>query len=149
VATLSAFLRAAPPWAVYGFIKRGSRRTAVELESSLSQDWIHIPHFLVAASGGRAWESEYVPDAFGIQLLGPGHMDRIPAGPDWRPLQIGPDAVVLEHTDPEAWFDGTLVPFGGYPISIHSESEPVPDVVARARQDFARILLTDDIVWGR
>jgi hypothetical protein len=32
----------------------------------------------------QAFEDQFVPDAFGAQLLSAGHREHIPDGPDWR-----------------------------------------------------------------
>jgi hypothetical protein len=149
VRDLTATLRTAAAWAVYGFVKRGSHRPAAVQGSSLAQDWVPVPHFLVGSFTAGSFENEHVPDAFGVQLLGAGYAGRVPAGPDWSATAAAANAVVLEHAAPEAWFDGRLVPFGGYRSTPSADEVPIPDVVARARADFAAILFTDDVAWGR
>lgn len=54
--------------------------------------------------------------------------------------------MLVEHVDPAAWFDGALVPFGGYRTTAAHLGIPVPDLVKRARTDFEAILLTEEIV---
>jgi len=72
----------------------------------------------------------------------------VPDSPDWRHVPVGAGGVVVEHVNPDAWFDRGLVPFGGHPVSTTVASMPIPDVVARARADFADILFTDDVARG-
>lgn len=149
VAKLTTRLRAAAEWAVYGFVKRGSRRRDAVLSGSLASDWVPVPHFLVNSFVADAFESERAPDAFGVQLLGAGYAGRVPGGPDWRRTPGAANAVILEHVAPDAWFDGRLVPFGGYRTTPSAAEVPIPDFVARARADFGDILFTDDVAWGR
>lgn len=134
----------ASSWAVYGFVKRGSYRPAAELGTSLSQDWVRVPHFSANSLLGQAFEDEWAPDAFGAQLLGPGYAGRLPGGRDWTHTPAGVGAVLVAHVDPESWFDGRLVPFGGHPVSTTADAEPIPDVVAEARDAFAEILFRDE-----
>jgi hypothetical protein len=134
LADLRAQVDAAATWAVYGFVRRGSWRSAAELATSLAQDWPPVPHSDPYTLGSAAFEDEFAPDAFGLQLLGPGYAGRLPEGPVWKPVPAGPDAVVLEHADPEAWFSRPFVPFGGRPNTIAPPIPPVPDVLARSRR---------------
>jgi hypothetical protein len=146
---LRAFLQSAASWAVYGFVKRGSRRIDAEL-GSLFMDWVPVPHQSANSQLGGAFEDRLVPDAFGVQLLGEGYRGRIPEGRDWMHTAIGASAVLVEHVDPESWFDGRLVPFSGQPLSSLVEGTlPAPDLVERARKDFEPILFTDDVAYGR
>ena len=146
---LQAFCRSAASWAVYGFVKRGSRRIDAEL-GALFMDWVPVPHRSANSQLGDAFEDRLVPDAFGVQLLGEGYRGRIPKGPDWAHAAVGTTAVLVEHRDPEAWFDGRLVPFGGQSLSSLVEGAvPIPDLVQRARKDFEPILFIDDVAWGR
>lgn len=151
-ATLSGLrrvLETAGGWAVYGFVKRGSVRRAAIEGSSLAQDWVPVPHFLVGSSTADAFGDEYVPDAFGVQVLGHAHTRRRPGGSDWTGTPATANALVLEHRNPAEWFDRGLVPFGGYGSPPTQAETPIPDVVARARADFAEMLFTDDVAWGR
>ncbi len=146
---LQAFSGSAASWAVYGFVKRGSRRIDAEL-GLLFMDWVPVPHQSANTRLGAAFEDRLVPDAFGLQLLGERYRGRIPDGPDWVHTAVNANAVLVEHGDPEAWFDGQLVPFGGQPLtSLVEGTVPIPDLVKRARKDFEPILFTDDVAWGR
>lgn len=142
---LEGVCRSASPWAVYGFVKRGSRRPDAEV-GSLFADWVPMPHLSPQARLVDAFEDRYVPDAFGVQLLGRGHADRIPTGPDWKQAEAGAGAVLVEHRDPSAWLDGRLVPFGGHPLAtLLDGTAPIPELVARARDDFGTLLFTDGV----
>ena len=76
---------------------------------SLAQDWVPIPRFHANSFIAPAFENALAPDAFGVHLLGTGYAGRVPSGPNWRATTVGPEAVVVEHVSPEAWFDGSLV----------------------------------------
>lgn len=141
---LRASMQAAAPWAVYGFVKRGSKRLGAQLGTSLSDDWVPVLHRNAANSLGVAFEDKLAPDAFGMQLLGPGYAGRIPGGPEWRQEAVAPRGVILEHTDPEAWFGRLFAPFGGHPVPPTDPAE-IPEVVSRARSTFTSILFTDDM----
>ena len=69
-------------------------------------------------------EDQFAPDIFCAQLLGPGYDGRVPAVDGWRRAAAGADAIVLEHCNPGAWFDG----------------EPDAATLAQARTDFRPIL---------
>lgn len=138
-------MESAASWALYGFVKRGSHLPAAIQGSSLSQDWVPVPHFRVRASVGVAFENAYVPDAFGIQLLGPGYEGRVPDASDWTRTPAGAGGVILEHADPGAWFDGGLSPFRGLAPTTTRDAIPIPELVAQARVDFAGILFTNDV----
>lgn len=133
---------------VYGFVKRGSDRSAAEHATSQALDWPPVPHFNAWAIGAEAFEDEFVPDAFGVQLLGPGHAARIPGGPDWRTVPVGEDRVLLEHADLDAWFRAPFVPPASHG-SAGRPTSPIPDVLARARQDFAQVLFNEGVPQSR
>jgi hypothetical protein len=145
---LKGALAAASPWAVYGFIKRGSRWDTAKRARSLSYDWVPVPHFNPEILSAQAFEDEWVPDAFGVQLLGAGYAGRLPDGADWRQTPVGPNAVLLEHVDPEAWFGRLFGPFGGY-SSPRIDPPDIPRVVARARDDLAGIFFTEEVRSGQ
>jgi len=136
-------LEAASAWAVYGFIKRGSRKEGAELGISLYLDWVTVPHNNPLSQLGEAFEDTHAPDAFGIQLLGSGYSGRIPAATGWKLSPVSSSAAILEHLDPEAWFERLFGPFGGY-RTVPTDLDEVPEVLARAREDLTPILYTDD-----
>jgi hypothetical protein len=140
---LTGAMRSAAPWTVYCFLKRGSLRNKAVLGASLPGDWIEIPHMDALGNPRDALEAQFVPDAFGVQLLSPGHHERIPESPDWRIEPLASGRVLVEHTDPAAWFDGNLVRFGGHPNPFFDPYPPTPLFVTRAREDFDAILYKD------
>jgi hypothetical protein len=132
VASLRGFLKASGRWADYGFVKRGRAVTSAVFANSLRWDWVEAlpfpPHNYVDA-----------PDVFGIQLLGPTLARRIHPAAGWQATPLPGDAVIVEHSDPAAWF-AEMFPTVDW--RHPDEPPPVPDVVARARRDLAAIL------WG-
>jgi hypothetical protein len=139
---LRAAMQAAAPWAVYGFVKRGSNRVAAELGNSLYQHWVTVLHLNPLTQLADPFEDEFAPDAFGLQLLGPGYDGRIPKGHDWRQDPVGDHAIILEHSEPHAWFSHLFGTFGGHPMPPTDPAE-IPEVVSRARHDFTDILFAD------
>jgi hypothetical protein len=135
-------MEAASPLCVYGFVKRGSHRPVAQLGISLAEDWPPVPHFDPYSITAEAFEDRFAPDAFGVQLFGPGYAGRVPDGPRWKPVGAGTDAIVLEHFDLDAWFERSFVPFGGR--RPHQPAR-VPEVLAKARKDFAEILFTSAV----
>jgi hypothetical protein len=138
-------LRTIAPFAVYGFVKRGSHLWAAEYAQSLVTDWVPVPHFEPTRLGAQTFEDEFAPDAFGLQLLGPGYRGRVPSGADWKAEALAPDTVLLEHVDAEAWFAERFVPFGGREKYNLPPFPPVPRVLADAREAFDAILYRDDV----
>jgi hypothetical protein len=125
-------LRSASRWASYGFIKRGSRVS--EVGHSLRDDWVPAPHFGPGALTHSLYEDVLAPDAFGEQIFGAGYARRVPGGECWKQVELTGSTVLVAHRDPEAWFAQRL---------------PVPEVISAAREDFAPILITHDIVAAR
>jgi hypothetical protein len=142
-------LVSASPWAGYGFLKRGSLLSSAMHGWSLAQDWPRTPHVHPYMLEIAAFENEYVPDAFGLQLLGAGYRGRVPANRAWSSGPAASKAVLLEHLDQEAWFERSLVPFGGCPNTLEKESEPIPDLLLAARRDFEPILIRDELLRPR
>jgi hypothetical protein len=72
----------------------------------------------------------------------------VPEGPDWRQRQIAADRVLLEHVAPEACFGRHFGRPGG---SKKPRPPPVavPEVLARARADFAPVLFTLEMAVRR
>jgi hypothetical protein len=143
VTRLTEALRASAPWTVYGFVKRGSLRKLAILGSSLPSDWLDVPHMNALFSDRYSYEDRLVPDAFGVQLLSAGHREHVPGGPDWRVDRLTAGRVLIEHVDPAAWFDGSLVRFGGHPNPYFNPFPPAPPFLTQARQDFDPLLYKD------
>jgi hypothetical protein len=110
-------------------------------------DWAPILHRNAQFSWVEAFEDELVPDAFGLQLLGPGYAGRVPGQRDWITSGSGSGSVVLAHESPDAWFERSFAPFGGH-RSTPTDPADVPEVLARAREDFAEILFRDEVAAG-
>ncbi|MDQ3741069.1 MAG: hypothetical protein M3389_09020, partial [Actinomycetota bacterium] len=81
----------------------------------------------------RAFEDRFAPDAFGVQLLGPGYEGRVPPTPLYRAEPAGAGCTLLEHADLPAWLDE---PFG----------PEVPPVLAEAREALAPILFGPELL---
>jgi hypothetical protein len=119
------FLRLVGDDVVYGFVRRVPPSGARE---RLRRSWLDA----------TAHEDHLVPDAFPIQLLGPGYAGRVPAGDDWRATALSEDRVLLEHVDPAAWFDELTLE-----EALAGESMPRQVVVERARASFTDLLFQD------
>jgi len=137
-------LRGAAPWAAYGFVKRGRKRTHVG--HSLTYDWLPAPHCSPQQLRHVPFEDALAPDAFGAQLLGPGYVGRVPGGADWICEDLGAGTVVLTHRDPNAWFGEPLPPITFDDNYRPKPSYPTPEVVLRAREEFAEILLSGEFL---
>jgi hypothetical protein len=114
------------------------------LGTSLAYDWPPPPHFRASVGRSDAFEDRFAPDAFGVQLLGPGYAGRVPDGTEWRQTSMDAGSVMLEHIDPGAWFDAAFAPFGGIANPTNTVVD-VPDVLAAGREAFAPILFRDDV----
>jgi len=136
VRELADFVRATSRDLVYGFVKRGSFTEEAEAGWLLTRDRPQP----APSKRGEAFEDRYVPDAFGIQLLGPGFAGRIPAGPDWRQTELDSDRVLLEHRDLNAWLRGPRLE-----DALKGVTQPNADLLAAARADFASILFRDEL----
>jgi hypothetical protein len=137
-------LRAASAWASYGLIKRGRRVPSVG--HSLTYDWVPAFHHGSYNLRHFVYEDVLAPDAFGAQLLGAGYAGRVPDGEDWERVELAEDAVLLLHRVPAAWFAEPLPPITTHDSLLRNPSYPTPEVIVKAREDLAAILITDDIV---
>jgi hypothetical protein len=110
------------------------------LGNSLSHDWPHRAGSKPRGAGftRQAFEDLYAPDAFGVQLLGPGYAGRLPESANWREERVGSASVLLEHVDLSEWFDAPFVPRGQL-LAPADQPEP-PAVLAQARIELAPIL---------
>jgi hypothetical protein len=94
----------------------------------------------------QAHEEQFVPDAFGAQLLSAVHREHIPKGSDWRVEPLASGRLLVEHVNPAAWFDGSLVRFGGHPNPFYNPyPQTTPQFIARARKDFDALLYKDGL----
>jgi hypothetical protein len=138
---LTGVLMASADSVAYGLIKHGSAVAQAVNDHSLSYDWpprADLPPGDHQMSRVYAFEDTYAPDAFAIQLLGPGYAGRVPSGPRWRQDTAGNHSVLLRHEDPDAWFDTEFVEYGS-DFTRALRAQP-PEVLVRAREDLAPIL---------
>jgi hypothetical protein len=143
VSEVTAFMAANTDRLVYGLVKHGCRVDRVRLGDSLWLDWPPRIGFDAGLSRQGGVEDRFAPDAFAVQLLGPGYAGRIPAGSDWTRRELNADhATLLEHTNPQAWFGFSPAGFVNPGESLPGSE--VPEVLARARSDFGDILYLDE-----
>jgi hypothetical protein len=141
VEAFAALLREHAEQLEYAYVMRGWL-PGVLFGGHLSHDW---PERAGAEPRGAGWtslafEDLLVPDAFGLQLLGPGHLERLAADPArWRREPAAGDRALLRHADAEAWFSAPLVSFKQL---IHPDDRAVPAVLADARRELAPVLHT-------
>jgi hypothetical protein len=133
VAAATEFLRVVSADVVYGFARRASRLLDAEFPTPQKTDRLQT-----SQRDAVAHEERFAPDAFAIQLLGPGYAGRIPAGEHWRETDLGAGRLLLEHVDPAPWFDEVTLE-----EALCGESVPRRGVVQRARLDLASILFED------
>ena len=138
-------LRSADAWAVYGYIKRGRRPIDV-LHSALTYDWVPALHYGSYNLTNNVYEDVLAPDAFGVQLLGSGYERRIPSDPEWEQLDLENRATLVVHRDPEAWFGQPLPPVTPEDFIARDPAYPTPEVLVQARETFAAILQTFDLI---
>jgi hypothetical protein len=110
VGPLLEVLRAAAGDVAYALVKTGRAPGYVMMGVSVKEDWPPRPDVDAArVQRGAPFEDEYAPDAFPVQLLGPGYTGRIPRTPLYEQTPLG-DATLLEHVDIAAWFESPVVP---------------------------------------
>jgi len=120
---------------VYAFVKRGTFPQVAEAGTLRDRD---EPPPTGLSQLAQPFEDAYVPDAFGIQLLGPGFAERIPTGPDWVQTRLDGDRVLLEHRDLDAWLRGPRLE-----DALRGIEPPHADLLAAARADFDSILFRE------
>jgi hypothetical protein len=145
VRDMTGFLDANRATLTYALVKHGSSVYGAMSGRSLANDWPPRADFYAPLQLEQQFEDSFAPDAFAVQLLGPGYAGRIPNGPRWRETRLDQDRVILEHVSPELWFGTQFCPFGGRPHYREAAPDP-PEVLNDARADFAEILFTDDLV---
>ena len=112
----------------YGAVKV-AQLTVESWDWFIDNDWPPRPYLMRGKSEtGRSIVETHVPDAFGVQLLGPRH--RIPSSKRWVQRQVSGRHVLLVHRDLASWFPGHL---------------PDETTLEKARDDFMPMLLTNDI----
>jgi hypothetical protein len=140
LAELTAVLREHADLLVYGYVRRGWALGAALSNARLPDDWPDRPDPQPRGIGftRQAFDDVFAPDAFGVQLLGPGYAGRVPESRVWQQEQVG-GSVLLEHVDLAAWFDAPALPFGQM---VAPSDRPVPDLLGTARVELAPILYT-------
>jgi hypothetical protein len=148
LAELTAILRDHADLLAYGFVRRGWAVAEALLDRSLSYDWPPRPGAEPRGIGftSEAFEDLYAPDAFGVQLLGPGYAGRLPGSAAWRSEPAGRVSALFEHVDLPEWFDAPFVPFGQR-LAPADQPEP-PAVLAQARVELAQVLHTPGVLAG-
>jgi hypothetical protein len=140
LAELTGVLRDHADLLAYAYVKRGWAVKEALLADSLAYDWPQRADHQPRGIGftPEAFEDVYAPDAFAVQLLGPGYAGRVPESAAWREERVGSAAVLLEHVELPAWFDAPFVPFRNR--AWHVERPQPPAVLAQARTELAPIL---------
>jgi hypothetical protein len=146
LAELTGVLREHADQLAYGFLRRGWAVDEALLSDSLAYDWPQRPDREPSGIGftPQAFEDVFAPDAFAVQLLGPGYAGRVPDAPAWRQQRAATAAVLLEHRDLPAWFDAPLVPFRDRTWE-RTHPQP-PAVLAGARAALAPILYAPGVL---
>ncbi|MEA2410397.1 MAG: hypothetical protein QOC77_958 [Thermoleophilaceae bacterium] len=139
-------LSAASAWGSYGLIKRG--REPGQVGRSVGQDWVPFLRSGRYDFTYSFYEDVLAPDAFGAQLLGSGYAGRVPEGADWERVDVGHEAALLLHRDPAAWFGEPLPPITILASGHPDPAYPTPEVILRAREDLAGILVSPDAIAG-
>jgi hypothetical protein len=117
---------------VYGLVKRGS--VPALASHAAFEDWPRRdPELSVGRDAMEGFEWSRAPDAFGIQLYGPGYPAVVPLANEWRVARLAGSASLVEHVDAGCWFSGALA-FG--------RVGPAPAVLERARVDLAPLLIS-------
>jgi hypothetical protein len=80
-------------------------------------------------SWSRYWD-RVVPDVYGIQVLGPRHLEHVNDLSGWTTTRLDDDRFLVEARDLPAWY----------------EASRDPELLAAARRDFAGIILTADLM---
>jgi hypothetical protein len=131
-------LRSAEADLAYGFVKSGSSPLYVTQGESLRFDWPPRPDVDAdRVRRGAVYEDTHAPDAFAVQLLGPGYAERVPDAPPYEATPVG-ESTLLEHADLAAWFEAPFVPPDVRWNQIRDVTPPL--VLAEARVALAPIL---------
>jgi len=84
------------------------------------------------------WD-QYVPDAFGIQLVSSAHLDKAHDLTDWQVQQVAPDRHLITAADLSAWYDSPTC------LDILTRAFPAPELREKARHDFGAMILTEEV----
>jgi hypothetical protein len=90
----------------------------------------------------EAFDDLVARDAYGIQLLGPGHarLSDLPA--HWRQEPAPGGRTLVQHVDRAAWFAEPFVPLPPS-MRVAAKSRPAPALLVQAREELHPILDID------
>jgi hypothetical protein len=134
--TFVGFVKAVSDDCVYGWVRGGDSPIAAQLDflGEEPTDW-PSQRLQRTYSGPEAFEDHLAPEAFGIQLLGPGYADRLPVQGQWTATQLSSDRTLLEHQNLEAWFSDQIRP------SPSTNLSPSAELLTQARRDLTPLLM--------
>jgi hypothetical protein len=137
---LTDFLSSVCADVVYARVRReADHNRAVFPEGSHRRDRLHWYE-----RDAIAYEDHLAPDAFAIQVLGPGYKAKVPTGDDWRRTELSNDRILLQHLDQDAWFrEITLEDALKVERPWSGASVPKPAFLEQARASLAPILFPD------
>jgi hypothetical protein len=130
VADLAELLGSLADQIEYGCVKR-ARLVGPSWHVFQDYDWPARPH-LSDSQFATFFLHQQVPDAYGIQVLGPGHQLPDPLPPIWTAQQVGAASTLLQHRNLPSWFEGPL---------------PDPDTLKEARRSLGPLLITTEQVY--
>jgi hypothetical protein len=127
VAAVTEFLASVSADLVYARVRRendihhAESPETVGADRPRAYDWDAIPY-----------EDHLAPDAYAIQLLGPGYQGRLPNGDEWNTTELPGGRVLLEQADLAGWFDEITLE-----AAIRGESVRSRALLARAPESMA------------
>lgn len=137
VADLTRVLTSLADHVQYGVIRRARLEQAI-WDEFLAQRWpSSSPLPGGVPMGSRTVAHHTLPDAHGVQLLGPDHKLPSPLPEHWTNTSAGRDSMLLAHLHPAAWFEGTVEAWYG-------NLAPDSLTLQQARADLEPLLLTDE-----
>ncbi|HST48547.1 hypothetical protein [Jatrophihabitans sp.] len=126
---LRAALTALPAEVDLGFIRMGIRASVGIDSMATVQPLPGIEEYHVRYNTHLL--DRYLPDAHGIQVLRTAHLDRARDLSGWEVTELGEGRFLVQAADLTPWYGA---------------AQPDPDVLARARADFASALLTEEVI---
>lgn len=137
------FLERHAPDLVYGHVMATVGANIALRQNELPSDWPRRAHSVPRGVAGTrfAFEDLYAPDAFAVQLLGPGYRDRaLPETTRWRRTEASPGSVLLEHAEPDQWLS--------FPTTTPDARPIEPALLQTARDDLHEILYRPGVLSG-
>jgi hypothetical protein len=124
----------------YAAVWRGWDVSGAMSPAFAPRDWPRRPNSRPAGvwQTETAFDSLVAGDAYGVQLFGPGFLDRLPGlAAAWAREELPGRRLLVRHQDLDSWFDAPMV-------APHERPEPLgaptPDVLRVARTALAPIL---------